>query len=173
VTDAASPRPRFTERRLDISSDRRMTRRGGRRADDEVPSGVHFTPENAPLVLVVDDYADGRELTSHYLRARGFKIAEAATGREAIEAALVLRPDLMLLDLVLPDADGWQVISRLRQDDNAKRIKIAIHTASVTAAVRQLAHEHNVDAFFPRPCDLALLASQLVDLIGAADRLSA
>ena len=67
----------------------------------------------AALVLVVDDHADFRQWARRILEAAGFVIAEAASGIEAIAAADELGPDVVLLDVQLPDLDGFAVANRL------------------------------------------------------------
>ena len=62
-----------------------------------------------PRVLIVDDDRDNREAYAEYLRFRGFEIDEADTGAKAVEQALRLNPDLVLLDMRLPDIDGAEV----------------------------------------------------------------
>jgi two-component system OmpR family response regulator len=67
-------------------------------------------------LLVVDDEPNIRELLSASLRFAGFKVASAATGGEALEAVARERPDLVVLDVMLPDMDGFAVVRRLRED---------------------------------------------------------
>jgi CheY-like chemotaxis protein len=67
----------------------------------------------AAVVLVVDDQADFRRLARRILEAAGFGVVEAASGLEAVAAAAELRPDAVLLDIQLPDLDGFAVARRL------------------------------------------------------------
>ncbi|MCA1229910.1 response regulator transcription factor [Saccharopolyspora sp. 6M] len=67
-------------------------------------------------VLVVDDEPTVRELLAATLRFAGFRVTAAATGAEALRAAVDERPDLVLLDVMLPDADGFEVLRRLREE---------------------------------------------------------
>jgi two-component system cell cycle response regulator DivK len=61
-----------------------------------------------PLILVVDDYDDNREMYSSYLEYAGMRVAEAANGREALAKTSELMPELIVMDLSLPGVDGWQ-----------------------------------------------------------------
>jgi hypothetical protein len=61
-----------------------------------------MTDQTKPLILVVDDYQDAREMYAEYLQFSGFRVAEASTGNEAVDQAFALRPDLILMDLSLP-----------------------------------------------------------------------
>ncbi|MGZ6123553.1 MAG: response regulator, partial [Myxococcales bacterium] len=66
-----------------------------------------------PLVLVVDDFADNREMYSEYLSFSGYEVIEAKNGREAIDAAHARLPDIIIMDLSLPVMDGWEATRRL------------------------------------------------------------
>jgi two-component system cell cycle response regulator DivK len=161
---------RAVERRATPRGDRRRAARGGRRADDCVALGPPLPADPAPLILVVDDYTDARDMLTEFLRFRGFRVAEAATGLEALAQAAVLLPDLILLDLVLPDFDGWQVIARIRESERTKHVRIAVHTANVTPATRQQTRDAGVEFFLPRPCDLEILTSQIASAIDRESR---
>ena len=76
-----------------------------------------MTDQNAPLILVVDDYQDAREMYAEYLQFSGFRVAEARNGNEAVDQAFALKPDLILMDLSLPGMDGWEATRRLKADE--------------------------------------------------------
>ena len=82
-----------------------------------------------PLILVVDDYDDAREMYAEYLVFCGFRIAEARNGNEALEQAFALKPDLILMDLSLPGMDGWEATRQLKADDRTKNIPVVALTA--------------------------------------------
>jgi CheY-like chemotaxis protein len=69
--------------------------------------------DSAAAILVVDDHAGFRDFARRMLEAAGFTVAEAATGVQATEAARCIRPRLVLLDIQLPDVDGFEVARRL------------------------------------------------------------
>jgi len=81
-----------------------------------------------PLVLVVEDYQDAREMYAAYLQFSGFDVAEATNGIEAIEKAQSLMPDIVLMDLALPRMDGWEATRRLKNDDRTKNIPVVALT---------------------------------------------
>src|ERR1043165_43007 len=70
---------------------------------------------NPPLVLVVEDEPPMRKFLRAFLSGAHYRIAEASTGQEALAAAIEHRPDLVILDLGLPDLDGQEVLQRLRE----------------------------------------------------------
>ncbi|WP_042384736.1 response regulator transcription factor [Streptacidiphilus melanogenes] len=80
-------------------------------------------------LLVVDDEPNIRELLSASLRFAGFRVASAATGAEAVAAVQRSRPDLVVLDVMLPDADGFTLVKRLRDDSDRDKIPVIFLTA--------------------------------------------
>ena len=98
-----------------------------------------MTDQNAPLILVVDDYQDAREMYAEYLQFSGFRVAEARNGNEAVEQAFALLPDLILMDLSLPGMDGWEATRVLKADQRTKQIPVVALTGlSVRAVLRAL-----------------------------------
>jgi CheY-like chemotaxis protein len=108
--------------------------------------------ETAPLVLVVDDFQDNREMFAEYLAFSGFRVAEAATGREALDRAFELIPDLILMDLSLPEIDGWKATRFLKSDPRTKQIPIVALTGHALAGHSREAKEAGCDAFLTKPC---------------------
>src|SRR5437867_7435642 len=80
-------------------------------------------------VLIVDDDPDILRLVSYNLTQAGFDVATAPTGRRALESVQKRQPDLIILDLMLPDIDGMEVCRTLRQRDDLRRIPIVMLTA--------------------------------------------
>ncbi|HUP43596.1 MAG TPA: response regulator [Thermoanaerobaculia bacterium] len=104
-----------------------------------------------PLVLVVDDFAAGRELCAEYLLYRGYEVATAADGAEALERAFALRPDAILMDLSLPEIDGWEATRRLRADRRTRAIKIIALTAHALETERDRALAAGCDEVVTKP----------------------
>lgn len=105
-----------------------------------------------PLVLVVDDVDHGREIFAEYLEYRGFRVATAADGLEAIEKAFELRPDVILMDLSLPGIDGWEATRRLKADERTSGIPIIALTAHALASAHEKAREVGCNAVVTKPC---------------------
>ena len=108
--------------------------------------------QEIPLVLVVDDYQDAREMYAEYLQYSGFRVVEAATGTEAVEKALALQPDVILMDLSLPGMDGWAATRQLKSDDRTKRIPVLALTGHALAGASEGARLAGCDAFVTKPC---------------------
>jgi two-component system cell cycle response regulator DivK len=111
-----------------------------------------MTEKNAPLILVVDDYQDAREMYAEYLQFSGFRVAEAKNGNEAVELAFALKPDLILMDLSLPGMDGWEATRRLKADEATKRIPIVALTGHALAGASEGARKAGCDSFVTKPC---------------------
>jgi CheY-like chemotaxis protein len=112
-----------------------------------------------PLILVVDDYADAREMYSEYLEFSGFRTAQAKNGAEALEQAFELTPDVILMDLSLPVMDGWEATRRLKQDPRTKGIPVVALTGHALEGHSESARDAGCDAFLAKPC----LPDELVD----------
>ena len=111
-----------------------------------------MSEQNPPLILVVDDYQDAREMYAEYLQFSGFRVAEAKNGNEAVEQAFALKPDLILMDLSLPGMDGWEATRRLKADDSTKRIPIVALTGHALAGASEGARKAGCDSFVTKPC---------------------
>jgi CheY-like chemotaxis protein len=108
--------------------------------------------EKAPLILVVDDYQDAREMYAEYLQFSGFRVAEARNGNEAVDQAFALKPDLILMDLSLPGMDGWEATRRLKADERTRRIPIVALTGHALAGASEGAKRAGCDSFVTKPC---------------------
>ena len=105
-----------------------------------------------PLVLVVEDYQDAREMYAAYLQFSGFAVAEAGNGVEAIEKTHELLPDIVLMDLALPRMDGWEATRRLKNDERTRHIPIVALTGHALAGHAEGARDAGCDAFVTKPC---------------------
>ncbi len=108
--------------------------------------------QNAPLILVVDDYQDAREMYAEYLQFSGFRVAEARNGNEAVAQAFALLPDLILMDLSLPGKDGWEATKELKADTRTHHIPIVALTGHALAGASDGARKAGCDSFVTKPC---------------------
>lgn len=109
-------------------------------------------PDDSRLVLIVDDFTDAREMYGEALVFAGFRIAEARHGAEAIEKALEIQPDLILMDLAMPGIDGWDATRVLKQHPRTKHIAIMALTSHALSGERDRAMRAGCDAFVAKPC---------------------
>ena len=106
----------------------------------------------AAWVLVVEDLRDQAELWSDVCVEAGLNVTTAATGEQGYRKARDGRPAVVLLDLVLPDIDGWEVCRRLKANDGTKGIPIVILTAREEAHGARLAQQAGCAAYLKKPC---------------------
>ena len=111
-----------------------------------------MTTEPGPLILVVDDYQDAREMYAEYLQYSGFRVAEAKNGNEAVTQARALKPDLILMDLSLPGMDGWEATRVLKADEETRHIPIVALTGHALAGASEGARKAGCDSFVTKPC---------------------
>jgi two-component system, cell cycle response regulator DivK len=111
-----------------------------------------MSTEQGPLILVVDDYEDAREMYAEYLRFCGFRVAEARNGNEALEQAFTLMPDLILMDLSLPGMDGWEATRQLKADERTRQIPVVALTGHALAGASEGAKKAGCDSFVTKPC---------------------
>lgn len=105
-----------------------------------------------PLVLLVDDFQDNREMYAEFLRFSGLRVEEAANGHEALDKATNLAPDLIVMDLSLPGIDGWEATRRLKADRQTKHIPVVALTGHALAGYSEGARQAGCDAFVTKPC---------------------
>ena len=120
-----------------------------------------------PLVLVVEDYQDAREMYAAYLSFSGYRVAEATNGIEAIERTLELLPDIILMDLALPRMDGWEATRRLKDDERTKHIPIVALTGHALAGHAEGARQAGCDAFVTKPCLPDALVAEIKRMLAA------
>ena len=127
-----------------------------------------MSEQNQPLILVVDDYQDAREMYAEYLQFSGFRVAEAKNGNEAVEQAFALKPDLILMDLSLPGMDGWEATRRLKADDRTRQIPIVALTGHALAGASEGAKKAGCDSFVTKPCLPDDLVVEVRRMLGTA-----
>ena len=114
-------------------------------------------------VLIVDDDEDIRLLCRLHLERRGYRVTQAADGAEALEVARADRPDLILLDVMMPVMDGWECLAALKADASLRSVPVFIVTGKTQREDQEHAMSSGAVAFVPKPFNPA----ELVALIGA------
>ncbi len=110
--------------------------------------GVRGKP---PKILVVDDKANNRAVLVNFLTSLGFTIFEASNGKEGLQIAKLNKPDLVLLDLVMPVLDGFEMVRQLQRDQNFQDLVIIATSASVLPLDQSLSYQVGCHAFLPKP----------------------
>jgi two-component system, cell cycle response regulator DivK len=121
-----------------------------------------------PLILVVDDTKDTRELFVEFLRLAGFEADQAESGTEALRKATALRPAAIVMDLEMPDMDGWEATRRLKADKQTRDIPVVALSAHVMEGARKKATEAGCSGFLPKPCYPTQVSEELHRVLAAA-----
>jgi two-component system cell cycle response regulator DivK len=108
----------------------------------------------APLALIVEDIEDNLMLIKDLLELADFRVVEARDGREALAQAQAHHPDLILLDMSLPEIDGWTVARTLRQLPDFRSTLIVALTAHAMQGDREKTLEAGCDEFMTKPIDV-------------------
>ena len=119
-------------------------------------------------ILVIDDTTLARETVSKLLEYEGFRTIEARNGREAWAAMYHETPDLVVLDLMMPEMDGWTVMERIRKLPLAQRPHIVIVSALTGPEEKAKATALGADAFVPKPFDV----EELIGVLGGLAKAS-
>jgi len=106
---------------------------------------------SSPTVLIVDDHEDSRTVGRLVLESRGFHVIEAADGTEGLHKALTDRPSVVLLDIVLPGLDGWEIARRIRADASTCNTIIIAVTALAGIEDRHRSYMAGCDSVLTKP----------------------
>ncbi|HSB72544.1 MAG TPA: response regulator [Candidatus Methylomirabilis sp.] len=118
-----------------------------------------------PQILVVDDLAQNRELLQAHLEAAGYRVLLAGSGQEALAAVVTGRPDLILLDVMMPGPDGYEVCRRLKTDPTTAFIPIVLLTALQEVEYRIRGNEAGADDFLSKPFNPLELLTRVRSLL--------
>lgn len=118
--------------------------------------------------MVVEDSAVIRRLIEVCLRPADLEVVMREDGLGALEAAVDENPDLMVLDIGLPEMDGWEVLDRLRSDPKTKSLRVLVLTAHAEEESRRRAHEGGADGFITKPFQPNELRQEVVKLVRGA-----
>jgi DNA-binding response OmpR family regulator len=119
-------------------------------------------------ILVIDDDPDMSEFVVQLLSAHSFDVLSAKDGREGCARAAEFRPDLVILDLMMPDMHGFEVCQVLRKDERFRGLKIVISSGKKYDADRKAAQQLGADVFLPKPYSVDQLLGVIQSLLGTA-----
>jgi DNA-binding response OmpR family regulator len=112
-------------------------------------------------ILIVDDEPDIRLILETYLQANGFRTLTAADGIEAVEVGTTQRPDLVLLDVMMPDMSGFQVARMFKDDPTTSQIPVIMLTAKTQQSDRFWGLDSGAVAYIHKPFDLQDVLDQV------------
>ena len=121
-------------------------------------------------VLVVEDNEKNMKLVRDVLQAKGYRTLEATTGRRALELAAEHAPDLVLMDIRLPDIDGVETLRRLRTDERSASIPVLALTAQAMHGDRERFLAAGFDGYLSKPVNIVELIATVSDHCGGSRR---
>lgn len=116
-------------------------------------------------ILIVEDNEMNRDVLSRRLRRRDHEVLIAVTGEQGLELVESERPDVVLMDLGLPDIDGWEVTRRLRANEATKGVAVIALTAHAMSGDRDKALAAGCDDYDTKPVDLERLLEKIERLL--------
>lgn len=116
-------------------------------------------------ILYVEDNPENRILIMRILMAEGWEVNFAEDATEAMESARTLEPDLILMDINLPDIDGYTLTSRLRELPHLENVPIIALTANVMKGDRERSLEAGCDGYIQKPVDVDSLPRQIEEYV--------
>ncbi len=124
-----------------------------------------LTPTPAKTILIAEDDLASRELLAEILRGRGYDVLEAADGAVALQLYQAHHPDLVIMDLQMPELDGYAVLARLRQPQFPGVPPVIAVTAHAMSGDRERALEAGFDEYLTKPVEATLLRQRIRDLL--------
>jgi CheY-like chemotaxis protein len=116
-------------------------------------------------ILIVDDDISGLYMLSFLLRSHNYEIFEATNGREGLNKARELKPDVILLDIQMPEMNGFEVCQQLKQEEEMKEIPIILFTSYGMAGHKKKAIESGADGYIEKPVNPDVFISQVESII--------
>lgn len=118
-----------------------------------------------PLVLVVDDNEDNRDIYAASLRHKGYLVEVAADGMEALDIARRLRPVIVVMDLGMPGMDGWDAIAALRATPDTRDTYVIVVSGFADTTSRKRARDAGCDEFLAKPCLPKVLIERIAEVL--------
>jgi DNA-binding response OmpR family regulator len=118
-----------------------------------------------PLVLCADDDEDILSLVALRLERAGFRVVQATDGDAAVVAARAHRPDVAVLDVMMPKRTGYEVLAELRADDSLRDLKVILLSARVQQSDVDRGYDAGADAYLPKPFKAPELVAAVQELL--------
>jgi len=116
---------------------------------------------DATTILYIEDNIDNRTLVRRVLQIEGYRVMEAESGFKAFEILRSEIPDLVLMDINLPDMDGYEITTRLKQMPSLARVPVIAMTANVMKGDREKTLAAGCDGYISKPIDIDTLPGQI------------
>jgi two-component system cell cycle response regulator DivK len=118
------------------------------------------------IILYVEDNFDNRMLVRRVLESEGYRVVEAEDGTQGIEQLQSEIPDLVLMDINLPEIDGYEVTRRFKQLPGMAKVPVIAMTANVMKGDREKTLAAGCDGYIPKPIDIDTLPNQIAKFLG-------
>jgi two-component system cell cycle response regulator DivK len=118
-----------------------------------------------PKILLVEDNEMNRDMLSRRLQRKGYQIVTAESGEQGLSLARLEAPDLILMDITLPEMDGWEAASLLKAEESTRHIPIIALTARVLVTDQAKAFEVGCDDYDTKPVDFGRLTEKIENLL--------
>ncbi|MGH7459033.1 MAG: response regulator [Longimicrobiaceae bacterium] len=126
-------------------------------------------PDAKKTVLLVEDNEDNRMVYRTILEHFGYRVIEAANGREGVRRGREDSPDLILMDISIPLIDGWEATRLLKEEEATSRIPIIALTAHALAADQAKARAAGCDGYLAKPCEPRQVVEEVKKFIGPSE----
>lgn len=121
---------------------------------------------NSPTVLLVEDNEDNRIVYTTMLEHYGYRVLQAGDGVAALTKVNEDRPDIVVMDISIPEIDGWTVTARLREDPATRDIPVVAVTAHALPEHRDRAQDLGCEGYLTKPCEPRRLLQEIRRIIG-------
>ena len=116
-------------------------------------------------ILLIEDDNDIAKTTAAFLEMEGFEVVIASEGIDGLHKARTIKPDLVIIDIMLPTLDGFKICRMLKFDNNFKHLPVIIFTARAQEADKKLGKEVCADAYVTKPFDPEVLIGKIKELL--------
>jgi two-component system alkaline phosphatase synthesis response regulator PhoP len=118
-----------------------------------------------PSILIADDEPDIREFISYNLTKYGYNVYMASNGHEAFELALLMKPNLIILDIMMPECNGFEASRKMRENKSLDHSRIFFLSAMSENMARTSGYQIFVDGFIPKPISIKNLLIKINDIL--------
>ncbi|MFL6283901.1 MAG: response regulator [Pyrinomonadaceae bacterium] len=132
---------------------------------DTTDDTVEIVEQTGQTILVVDDMSDNIILISLSLQDMGYRVVTASNGADALSVAKLARPDLILMDIAMPQQDGLAATRRIREEAELQSVPVIALTAFDTDGFRQAAFDAGFNGYLTKPIDFDRLRSLMTRLL--------
>jgi CheY-like chemotaxis protein len=118
-----------------------------------------------PRILVVEDNEENRDSLTRRLERRGFEVLAATDGKAGVEKAKAEKPDLILMDMNMPEMDGWEATRQIKADPALANVKVIALTAYAMGGDRERALEAGCTDYHAKPIEFPKLLAQIEQIL--------